>query len=330
MSHESDLKAKHDAEDVKAKADEAAKPKRPKVAPDVARDTMSHYTAHMIGVLGRAVFGANWHDLALDGLIEDIPETPAMKADKEAAAKAIHDARAKELADAEGARRRGGEGRQGCEGRGCPQMSDYVFSGLWPYIERAAKHLGFPLARYGQTRTLWHCTQIQNALGQLPRMPTRESQVEAMAYVNAIRDSLACAIEGIDAAILDVTSELELPAPHWATEDETCPTPHRPSTPSAQTWAKLGTRGFQGFVTSYTAALTSETPTATANELVGRLVASQTGATQVIERARTVVDNYLNSKASKASTLTYIYDLQLAFGSISTALAEIGVLVDAN
>jgi len=99
-------------------------------------------------------------------------------------------------------------------------MTQYVFPGLQPFIDSAARAMGVDLGHFGRTKLLWHCTQIQNALGQLPRMPDKQSQIDAMTYINAVRDSLACAVAGIDSAILDATSELELPLPEWAEREE--------------------------------------------------------------------------------------------------------------
>lgn len=103
---------------------------------------------------------------------------------------------------------------------------------------------------------------------------------------------------------------------------------------SGQTWAQLLTLGFSGFVKNYVAALSSQVPTFDANQAVGELLATNQAHRQ-IERARNVVDNYMNmtaaqKTANKTTIKTEIFDLQLAFGSISTALGEIGVLVEAN
>jgi hypothetical protein len=86
-------------------------------------------------------------------------------------------------------------------------MSSYIFPGVWPFIERVAR--GRDLHHLGRARELWHCKQIQDSLGQLPRLD-RESQRQLLAHVLAVRDSLAVAMEGIDAAIGEVTSELAL------------------------------------------------------------------------------------------------------------------------
>jgi hypothetical protein len=98
---------------------------------------------------------------------------------------------------------------------------------------------------------------------------------------------------------------------------------------SGQTFAQLKTRGFSGHVKALTAAMTTQTPTFDANQNLGLLLDSNK-ADKALERARNVVDNYLNGASDKTSAKTQIFDLQLAFGSIAAALGEIGVLVDAN
>jgi hypothetical protein len=91
-------------------------------------------------------------------------------------------------------------------------MNKYIFPGLWPFVERVARGRG--LHHLGRARELWHCKQIQDSLGQLPRLD-RASQLELLAHVNQIRESLALALEGCDASILEVIGELGLPAPPW-------------------------------------------------------------------------------------------------------------------
>lgn len=87
-------------------------------------------------------------------------------------------------------------------------QSRYVFPGLWPFIERVAR--GRELHQLGRARELWHCKQIQDALGQLPRLDP-ESKRQLFAHVLRIRESLAVAIEGIDAAVAESARELDLP-----------------------------------------------------------------------------------------------------------------------
>ena len=93
-------------------------------------------------------------------------------------------------------------------------MTKYIFPGLWPFIERVAQGRG--LHHLGRAREVWHCKQIQDALGQLPRLDSA-SQRELLAHVIQVRDSLALALEGCDAAILEATTELNLLAPSLAT-----------------------------------------------------------------------------------------------------------------
>jgi hypothetical protein len=68
------------------------------------------------------------------------------------------------------------------------------------------------LHQIGRSSGLWHVSRIQDALGQIPRMDP-ESRKAAMEQVAEIRESLALALEGVDAAIAEVTSECEIPAP---------------------------------------------------------------------------------------------------------------------
>jgi hypothetical protein len=88
----------------------------------------------------------------------------------------------------------------------------YVFPGLWPFIERVAR--GRDLHQLGRARELWHCKQIQDSLGQLPRLDP-ESQRQLLGHVLKVRESLAVALEGIDAAVLEVAGELDLPVREW-------------------------------------------------------------------------------------------------------------------
>ena len=85
----------------------------------------------------------------------------------------------------------------------------YVFPGLHPFIERIAQATGRDVYQVGRTREVWHLARIQDSLGQLPRLD-RSSQEAMLSYVRQIRESLALALEGADAAILEVSTELGL------------------------------------------------------------------------------------------------------------------------
>ena len=102
------------------------------------------------------------------------------------------------------------------EGRGRPlgsrrmaESMNYTFPGVWPFVERIAASTGRDLHQAGRCRQLWHVSQVQDALGQLPRLD-RISQEQLLAHVRATRESLALALEGVDAAIAEVTLELGL------------------------------------------------------------------------------------------------------------------------
>jgi hypothetical protein len=85
----------------------------------------------------------------------------------------------------------------------------YTFPGIWPFIERIARATGRDLHQAGRCRQIWHLAQVQDALGQIPRLD-RRSQFELLEHVRRTRDSLALALEGVDAAILEVTTEMDL------------------------------------------------------------------------------------------------------------------------
>lgn len=88
----------------------------------------------------------------------------------------------------------------------------YVFPGVRPFIESAAEDGGHDLHQVGRSLGLWHVSRIQDALGQIPKMPP-ESRKQAMEQVDDIRESLALALEGVDSAIAEVMAECEIPAP---------------------------------------------------------------------------------------------------------------------
>lgn len=100
----------------------------------------------------------------------------------------------------------------------------YTFPGIWPFVERAANFLGCDLHQFGRAKGLWHVTQIQNALGQLPRLD-RASQHECLDHVNKTRMSLAAALEGSDMAIREVIAALDLPVPPYLETPELPPVP---------------------------------------------------------------------------------------------------------
>ena len=86
-------------------------------------------------------------------------------------------------------------------------MNNYVFPGLRPFIDAAAVAAGKHPQHLGRGASLWHCTQIQDALGQLPKLTDRGP---LMAHARSIRDELAIVLAGIDAALDEVSSECGL------------------------------------------------------------------------------------------------------------------------
>lgn len=93
----------------------------------------------------------------------------------------------------------------------------YVFPGLWPFIERVAQ--GRDIHHLGRARDIWHCKQIQDSLGQLPRLDAK-SQRELLDHVFKVRASLVVALEGIDAAVLEVSDEFNLVSSPGQEQDE--------------------------------------------------------------------------------------------------------------
>ncbi len=81
-------------------------------------------------------------------------------------------------------------------------------------MEQVCESKGRDLHQLGRAVELWHSKQVQNALGQIPRIDP-ESQLACLEQIVHHRESLACALEGIDLAILEVVTELGLPAPEF-------------------------------------------------------------------------------------------------------------------
>lgn len=79
----------------------------------------------------------------------------------------------------------------------------YVFPGMAPYVERAAQARGADAVHMVKSMALWHVTQVQNALGQIPRL-SREQRPDLLAHAVKIRECLAAVLAGVDDAIEDV------------------------------------------------------------------------------------------------------------------------------
>lgn len=82
----------------------------------------------------------------------------------------------------------------------------FTFPGLWPYIARAGE--GRDLPSLGRAVGLWHCKQVQDALGQLPGLDA-DSRASLLEHVARVRDSLAATLEGIDLAVRETTEALD-------------------------------------------------------------------------------------------------------------------------
>jgi hypothetical protein len=96
-------------------------------------------------------------------------------------------------------------------------MSDhYVFQGIRPYITQAAAD--FPdveLSYRGRAERIDGVTAVGHALTQAT-LAQPEHRADIAREAERQRDVLALALAGVEAAILDVYSALELPAPRFA------------------------------------------------------------------------------------------------------------------
>lgn len=79
----------------------------------------------------------------------------------------------------------------------------WVFPGLAPYVQRAAQAHGADAVHMVKSMGLWHVTQVQDALGQLPRL-AQHQRPDLLAHAVKIRECLASVLAGIDDAIEDV------------------------------------------------------------------------------------------------------------------------------
>ena len=86
---------------------------------------------------------------------------------------------------------------------------NFTFPGLWPYIVRAREGRDLPFL--GRAVGLWHCKQVQDALGQLPGLDA-ESRRGLLERVAAVRDSLAATLDGIDLAVRETTEAIDAAA----------------------------------------------------------------------------------------------------------------------
>lgn len=105
----------------------------------------------------------------------------------------------------------------------------WTFPGFRPYITRAATTVGIDENRANDARYLsmardsWHGKQAQQLLGQLPPLMERikagtagdHAQADMIDHLRLIYLSCVALQQGIAAAILDTTTELELPFPKW-------------------------------------------------------------------------------------------------------------------
>jgi len=82
----------------------------------------------------------------------------------------------------------------------------HTFTGLQPFIERAGEGRSIP--HLGRSCSLWHCKQIQDALGQLPRLD-EQARRQLLDHVRSVRDALAVVVEGIDLAVAETAEAID-------------------------------------------------------------------------------------------------------------------------
>lgn len=112
----------------------------------------------------------------------------------------------------------------------------FVFPGITPYVKQEAARLGVGSHHEGRVYSLWHVRQAQDALGQLPRLRATD-RPELLRHIMAVRDGLALALAGLDAAISHVTTELgmvsppepDVVPPTKPKAREKCPSPETPT-----------------------------------------------------------------------------------------------------
>ena len=100
----------------------------------------------------------------------------------------------------------------------------HVFPGLAPFIDRASANRGLTPLMAGHARSgSWHARAAQSALGELPNVAARvvagtapeTSMVGMLDRIREVRQSLAAELDGLDAAILDTFTALEIPLPSY-------------------------------------------------------------------------------------------------------------------
>ncbi len=94
-----------------------------------------------------------------------------------------------------------------------PDRSDYVFKGLAPYVDAAAKDAGYEdWGLISRAKSLWPASQVQNSLGVMPSLRIAD-RAAVLERAMQIRQQVAVLLDGIDAAIKDVTTHLSMAIP---------------------------------------------------------------------------------------------------------------------
>jgi hypothetical protein len=89
----------------------------------------------------------------------------------------------------------------------------YVFPGMTPFFTQVATDLGLDPHQLGRAVQGWHIAQLQQLLGQLPRLDPDNQQKMLDEHVYPILESLDGANEAAKAAVADAVAGCGIAAP---------------------------------------------------------------------------------------------------------------------
>jgi hypothetical protein len=96
----------------------------------------------------------------------------------------------------------------------------YVFPGMKPYFDQVATDLGLDPHQLGRAQSGWHVSQLQQLLGQLPRLDPDNQQKMLAEHVYPILDSLDGANEAAKAAVQDAVGGCGIATPRRKPADK--------------------------------------------------------------------------------------------------------------
>lgn len=88
----------------------------------------------------------------------------------------------------------------------------YTFRGVQPFVEAAAAAAEVAPADVSPLRRLWHVQQVQDALGQLPRLDPA-AKAEAAGHVRRTLTAFRSAVDGCAAAVAEAFAACGLAPP---------------------------------------------------------------------------------------------------------------------